>query len=201
MRAFIALTSAILVFTLIGTPSHAGLRDDIAACSAIADDGARLACFDALDTSPAASGTALTPAMADALKHEFRFDSGIMTGDFSFRLAVSGDLKISRSTMAARDVENLTRRVAKALSDSNDWGIAVTVHGAKIALSRGNPYTGQELLAQAQSGIARSGLAEDRYTVTLGDDATPVLWDDGRVRSVNEHIIVEVTQRGAPLTR
>ena len=49
--------------------------------------------------------------------------------------------------------------------------------------------------------MARSGLAEDRYSVTQGDNATPVLWDDGRVRSVNEHIIVEVTKRGAPLTR
>ena len=77
----------------------------------------------------------------------------------------------------------------------------MTVHGTQITFSRGNPYTGPELLAQARTGMVRSGLAEDRYSVTQGTDATPELWDDGRVRSVNEHIIVEVTERGAPLTR
>ena len=201
MRVFIALSSAVLVIVTVATPSHAGLRDDIAACAALADDGARLACYDGLVTSPAADVTALSPAAAEALKREFRFDSGLMTGPFTFRLAVSGDLKISRSTMAAREVENVARRISKALADNAEWGIAVTVHGAEIALSRGNPYTGAELLAQAKTGMARTGLAEDRYSITQGEDATPVLWDDGRVRSVNEHIIIEVTKLGAPLTR
>ena len=68
MRVFIALASLILVSVSFATPGHAGLRDDIAACAAIADDGTRLACFDALDTSPAAAATAPTTAMADALK-------------------------------------------------------------------------------------------------------------------------------------
>jgi len=201
MKSYAAVMGAILVFSIIGTPSHAGLRDDIAACRAIADDGGRLACFDALDVSPTADASALTSAAAAALKHEFRFDSRLMTGPFTFRLAVSGNLKISRSTMAAREVENVVRRIGTALADSNNWGIVVTVHGAQIALSRGNPYTGAELLAQAQTGMAGTGLAKDRYTVTQGADATPVLWDDGRIRSVNEHIIVEVTALGAPLTR
>ncbi len=201
MRAYAAITGAILVLTFIGTPGHAGLRDDIAACRVIADDGARLACFDALGASADTDTVALTDAAATALKKEFRFDSDLMTGPFSFRLAVSGDLKISRSTMAAREVENVTQRIAKALADNDDWGVAITVHGAQISLSRGNPYTGAELLAQAQTGMAGTGLAEDRYTITQGDDATPVLWDDGRVRSVNEHIIVEVTERDGSLTR
>ena len=201
MRAYAALKGAILVFAFAGTPGHAGLRDDVAACRAIAGDDARLACFDALGASADADTLALTAAAATALKKEFRFDSGLMTGDFTFRIAVSGDLKISRSTMAAREVENVARRIAKALADNSDWAISVTVHGAEIALSRGNPYTGAELLAQAQTGMVRTGLATDRYTVTQGPDAAPILWDDGRVRSVNEHIIIEVTERGAPLTR
>ena len=201
MRVFFTLAGLILAFISLATPGHAGLRDDLATCGAIADDGSRLACFDALNTTPAADSTALKVGTAQALRQEFRFDSGLMTGNFTFRLAVSGDLKISRSTMAAREVENVARRIGKALSGNNDWAIAISAHGAGIALSRGNPYTGAELLAQARTGMARSGLAEDRYSVTQGDNATPVLWDDGRVRSVNEHIIVEVTKRGAPLTR
>ena len=154
-----------------------------------------------LAAAPPAEDSALTSAAEAALKKEFRFDPGLMTGPFTFRLAVSGDLKISRPTAAARAVENVVRRVGKALADSKDWGMVVSVHGAQITFSRGNPYTGAELLAQAQTGMARSGLAEDRFTVKQGAEATPVLWDDGRVRSVNEHIIVEVTELGAPLTR
>ena len=200
MRAYVTITGAILVFFVIGTPGHAGLRDDIAACRAIADEGPRLACFDGLAAS-ASDSAALTSEAAAALKKEFRFDSRLLTGPFTFRLAVSGNLKISRATAAARAVERIVRRVGTALADSNHWRIAVTVHGAQIALSRGNPYTGAELLTQAQTGMAGSGLAKDRYTVTQGADATPVLWDDGRMRSVNEHIIVEVTVPGAALTR
>jgi hypothetical protein len=201
MRAYAAITGAILALAFVATPSHAGLRDDIADCASITGDSARLACFDALSASPEGGTIALTDAAATALKKEFRFESGLMTGPFTFRLAVSGNLKISRSTMAAREVEGVVRRIGTALAGSGDWGVIVMVHGAQIALSRGNPYTGAELLAQAQAGMARTGLAENRYTVTQGPDATPVLWDDGRVRSVNEHIIVEVTERGAPLTR
>ncbi len=200
MRIFVTITAVLGVLIGFGTPAYAGLHDKIAACAAIAGDGARLACFDGL-TAVAPDSPALTSAAATALKQEFRFDSGLMTGPFTFRLAVSGNLRISRSTMAARGVENVVRRVSKALADSSHWRITVTVHGAQIAFSRGNPYTGAELLAQAQTGMASSELAPDRYTVTQGADATPVLWDDGRVRSVNEHIIVEVQGLGAPLTR
>jgi hypothetical protein len=201
MRAFTALTGAFLVLFFAGTPGHADLRDDIAACRAIAEDGARLACFDALDVNGSVDGAPLSDAAAAALQKEFRFDSGLMTGDFTFRLAVSGDLKISRATMAAREVENIVRRISKALSANSDWAVVVTVHGAEITFSRGNPYTGAELLAQAKTGMAGSGLPEDRYTITQGEDATPILWDDGRVRSVNEHIIVEVVARDSKLTR
>ena len=201
MRTYAAVTGALLVVAFTGTPGHAGLRDDIAVCAEIADEGARLACFDGLAVSAKTDASARTTAAAAALKQEFRFDSRLMTGPFTFRLAVSGDLKISRPTAAAREVERVVRRVGTALADINDWRIVVTVHGAGLALSRGNPYTGAELLAQAQAGMAGSGLAEERYTVTLGANATPVLWDDGRVRSVNEHIIVEVTELGARLTR
>jgi hypothetical protein len=200
MRILATIIAVIGVLLAVGTPAYAGLHDRIAACTAIADDGARLACFDGL-AATASDGSALAPEAAAALKKEFRFDSRLMTGPFTFRLAVSGNLKISRSTAAAREVERVVRRVGTALADSGKWRIIVTVHGAQIAFSRGNPYTGAELLAQTLTGMAGSGLAKDRYTVTQGADATPVLWDDGRVRSVNEHIIVEVTAPGAPLTR
>jgi hypothetical protein len=153
MRVSAAVTGAILVLAFTGTPGHAGLPDDVARCAAIADGGERLACFDGLAATAKTDVSALTPAAADALKREFRFDSRLMTGPFSFRLAVSGDLKISRPTAAAREVENLVRRVGKALADSEDWGVVVTVHGAQITFSRGNPYTGAELLAQAQAGM------------------------------------------------
>ena len=201
MRFSAAIIAAFAILALAGSPGHAGLRDDIAACRAIADDGARLACFDGLDASAMAGGSALTPAAAEALKNEFRFDSRLMTGPFTFRVAVSGDLKISRSTAAGREVEHVVRKVGTALAGSVDWGIVITVHGAQIALSRGNPYTGAELLTQAQAGMARTGLAQKRYKIVEGDAATPVLWDDGRVRSVNEHIIFEVVGLGTPLTR
>lgn len=201
MRAFTAVTGVFLVIAFTGSTGHADLRDDITTCRAIAEDGTRLACFDTLDVNGSVDGNALNDAAAAALKKEFRFDSGLMTGDFSFRLAVSGDLKISRATMAAREVENIVRRIGKALSRNSDWAVAVTVHGAEITFSRGNPYTGAELLAQAKTGMAGSDLSEDRYAITQGDDATPILWDDGRVRSVNEHIIVEVVARGSTLTR
>lgn len=201
MRPYTAIAGVALLFAVSGSPGHAGLSDDIARCAAIADDSARLACFDTLAAAAADGGSEVSAAAAEALKKEFRFDSGLMTGPFTFRLPVSGDLKIARATAAAREVENVTRRIARALAGISDWRVAVTVHGAHLALSRGNPYTGAELLAQAQAGMARTGLAQERYTVTQGADATPILWDDGRVRSVNEHIIVEVTGLGAPLTR
>ncbi len=201
MRLFAALIGIIVAFSAGQSPAHAGLSDDIAVCAKIADDGERLDCFDALTTKAPGEADALTAAAADALKREFRFDSGLMTGPFTFRLAVSGDLKISRATAAAREVERVVRRIGKALADNNSWGVTVTVHGAQVTLSRGNPYTGAELLAQAQAGMARTGLTEDRYAVIEGADAVPILWDDGRVRSVNEHIIVEITELGEPLTR
>jgi hypothetical protein len=200
MRIFATIAAIIGVLAAVGTPAQAGLHEKVAACRAIADDGARLACFDGLAAS-ASDPSNLTAEAEAALKKEFRFDSRLMTGPFTFRLAVSGDLKISRSTMAAREVENVVRRIGKALADSDSWGITVSVHGAQMALSRGNPYSGAELLAQAQTGMVGTGLAKDRYTVTQGDDAAPVLWDDGRVRSVNEHIIVEVIGLETPLTR
>jgi len=201
MHFFTALTVALLVMASAAAPARAGLREDLAACRAIADDTARLACFDALTNAAQTDSGALTPDAAEALKREFRFDVGLMTGPFTFRLPVSGDLRISRATAAAREVERVVRRIGKALAGDTGWGVRVTVHGAHVALSRGNPYSGAELFAQAQAGMARSGLDQDRYVVIQGDDATPVLWDDGRIRSVNEHIIVEVTELGAPLTR
>ncbi len=41
--------------------------------------------------------------------------------------------------------------------------------------------------------MTQSGLPEARFNLVLGTDAEPSLWDDGRVRDSNEHIVVEVT--------
>jgi len=200
MRVFATIAAVLGAVAATASPAQAGLVEKLAACAAIADDSARLACFDDL-VKANADGPALSAEAAAALKQEFRFDRGLMTGPFTFRLVVSGDLSISRATAAAREVERVVRRVAKALGDGDSWGIAVTVHGAKVALSRGHPYSGAELLAQAQTGMARTGLAKERYTVSQGADAAPLLWDDGRLRSENEHIIIEVVDLGTPLTR
>ncbi|MEK9662542.1 MAG: hypothetical protein VW644_12545 [Alphaproteobacteria bacterium] len=195
MRCKLPVLVAILATIAPGTPALADLRADIAQCAAIVDDEARLVCFDAL---AAASGQgALDPGerrdLEAALKREFRFDTGLMTGPFSFRIAVSGDLQISRSTAAAREVERLVRRIGRALGEYSDWGVAVTVHGAQVAFSRGHPYSGAELAAQAQTGLARTDLDSERYSIEIGTPAAPLLWDDGRIRSANEHILVEIT--------
>ena len=136
-----------------------------------------------------------------ALAQEFRFDRHTLTGPLALTLEVSGNLQLSRETFAAREVEEAMRRTTKALGEIQDWSLAITVHGGKVSLSRGSPYSGQELLIQAQSGAERSGLPIDRYTITRGADAEPLLWDDGRVRSANEHISIVVTGLGAAATR
>jgi hypothetical protein len=191
--------SLIFVATLgFAGDGRADLRGDLDQCARIADDPARLACFDAI-ALPTGSGkdTALDPAerrdLEAALRHEFRFDPGLKTGDLGFRIGVSGNLQISRSTAAAREVERLVRRIATAFGDFNGWGVAVTVHGASVALSRGHPYSGEELAQQAEAGLQRTGLDAGRYTVTIGPPAQPRLWDDGRIRDANEHIDVAIT--------
>ena len=40
--------------------------------------------------------------------------------------------------------------------------------------------------------MTRTGLPKDRYSVDIGPDAQPVLWDDGRVRSANENIEIVI---------
>ena len=179
-------------------PARADLRSDVARCAQIAGDTARLACFDAIAASEDTSQEGvLDPAekreLEAALQREFRFDRDLKTGAHSFRIAVSGDLLASRSTAAAREVERLVRRIGKAFGEFNGWGVAVTVHGASVAFSRGTPYTGDELAAQAAVGLKRSGLAADRYTVAIGSPAQPRLWDDGRIRDANEHIEAVIT--------
>ena len=73
-----------------------------------------------------------------------------------------------------------------------NWKLKITVHGAKTSLSRGNPYTGKELFVQAKSGLMLTKLSPERYSLEQGPEALPILWDDGRIRSINEHIIVKI---------
>jgi hypothetical protein len=193
----LAILACFLVGVFFASDGRADLRADIARCTAIADDAARLACYDGIELplAPQTTGTldeSRRRELEEALDREFRFDPQLRTGTFNFRLAVSGDLQISRDTAAAREVERLVRRLAKVFGDFADWGVAVTVHGAQVALSRGKPYTGEELLQQAAAGLERSGLARGRYTAELGKPAQPRLWDDGRIRGANEHIDVVV---------
>lgn len=195
--------AAVLAALVILAPAggHADLPDEVARCSTIADDAERLACFDTVAAAAQDARDAAAEAAITALQREFRFDRGLMTGPLSFRIRLSGNLILSRDTAAAREVESVVGRIDKALGGSDDWSIAVTVHGGKVKLSRGNPYSGAELLEQARAGMARTGLPEDRYTVALGPDAEPILWDDGRVRSANENIEIEIVGFGSAPSR
>jgi hypothetical protein len=198
MTQFPVACACLLACLALAGGARADLRDDIALCATIPDDGPRLACFDDIaDKTQAALPDGLDAgerrALETALQREFRFDPGLKTGTFSFRIAVSGDLQISRSTAAASEIERLIQRIAKAFGDFNGWGVTATVHGGSVALSRGRPYSGEELAQQAQAGLTRSGLGSDRYTIEIGPPAQPLLWDDGRVRAANEHIDVVIT--------
>lgn len=138
---------------------------------------------------------------ADALQDEFRFDRNLMTGPLSMRIEASGNLRVSRDTAVAREVEEVVRRTTKALGEIDGWSLSLVVHGGQVALSRGTPYSGGELLAQTRRGLKLSGLQESRYTVALGEDAEPELWDDGRIRSANEHIDVQIVGLGNAASR
>jgi len=185
---FALATGLAAIILLGGSSAHADLRDDIGQCATLTDQTERLACFDTIAAELANAHNAAAAAAITALQREFRFDPGLMTGPLSFRIKVSGNQVVSRDTAAAREVENILRRVQKVIGGTDDWRTAVIVHGGQVTLSRGQPYTGDELLAQARTGMARTGLSEDRYSVEIGPDALPVLWDDGRVRSANENI-------------
>lgn len=186
------------LLTVLGAqPAHADIRADVTHCAAIADDAARLACYDTAAVDMQSERNAAAADAEEALAKEFRFDRSMLTGPLFLKVEVSGNLRVSRATFASSEVEETVRRVTKALGEISGWSLAITVHGGKVSLSRGSPYSGQELLIQAQSGAERAGLPEDRYTITLGADAEPELWDDGRVRSANEHIDIVVTGLGA----
>ena len=200
------LRTALLALPLAALPlsagaAHADARDEVARCAAILDDTQRLACFDAAAASLQAERNAAAEEAAATLKREFRFDRNAMTGPLSFRIQVSGNLVLSRETAAAREVEKTARRITKALGEIEGWKLSITVHGGQVSLSRGHPYSGVELLEQSETGMANSGLLENRYTITQGPDAEPDLWDDGRVRSANEHIDIEIIGLGTAATR
>lgn len=197
--AFLALVGLATAF--LSGPAQADIRADVARCAEIQDDTERLGCFDTAAADLQVERNAAAVNAADALAEIFRFDRNMLTGPLSLRVGVSGNLQLSRETFAAREVEETARRITKALGDIEGWKLEIEVHGGKVALSRGSPYSGEELMLQAQSGMSRSGLPEDRYTITRGPDAEPVLWDDGRVRSANEHIDIVITGLGTTASR
>jgi hypothetical protein len=186
---------------LVASPAYAGISSNLTVCSAILGDTARLICFDAVAANMNAEHSLAAEKATAALAQEFRFDSNVIQNPHFLRTEVSGNLRLSRQTAAARKVEGLVRRITKAIGDIDGWRLAITVHGGKVTLSRGSPYTGTELLAQAEGGMTSSGLPKDRYSVTLGPDAEPTLWDDGRIRSANEHIDIVVLDLGGDTTR
>lgn len=198
MIRFTPITTCLIACIAASGTASATLRDDVARCVQLSSDSERLACFDAIDlpaadTAPSAIGDADRREMLAALDREFRFSPHLRTDELAFRLAISGELKISRDTAIAREVERLVKRIDKALAGKDSWGIAVTAHGASVAFNRGTPYTGEELADQAKLGLKRTRLTEDRFTVTIGEPAAPRLWDDGRIRDANEHLEVFVT--------
>jgi hypothetical protein len=186
--AFLALFAA--------HPAQADIRADVTRYATIAADGERLACFDLAAQEMRVERDAAAVAATQALATEFRFDRNMLSGPLSLKVEVSGNLRLSRDTFAAREIEGAVRRITKALGDIEGWKLEITVHGGKVALSRGSPYSGEELLLQAESGMKRSGLPDGRYTIQRGSDADPLLWDDGRVRSANEHIDIVITGLG-----
>ena len=195
----VALTAGLIALgTLAASPALGDLRDDISRCAALADEMERLACFDTVAAEMANARNAAAAAAVTALQREFRFDPGLMTGPLAFRINVSGNQVVSRPTAAAREVENIVRRMHKVIGGTDDWSALVVVHGGKFTLSRGRPYSGEELLAQANTGMVRSGLPAERYSVMLGPDAEPILWDDGRVRSANENIDITISFGDTP---
>ncbi|MBT5944384.1 MAG: hypothetical protein HOK98_05910 [Rhodospirillaceae bacterium] len=198
----LALAVGLVASTALGgLPAHADLGEDIQRCAALTDQNARLACFDAVAAEMASARNAAADAAFTALQREFRFDPGLMTGPLTFLIKVSGNQVVSRDTAASREVENILRRVQKVVGGTDNWNASVIVHGGRVTLSRGQPYSAQELLAQARTGLSRTGLAANRYNVEIGPDADPVLWDDGRVRSANENIEITIGGFGEAKTR
>ncbi|MBM3558430.1 MAG: hypothetical protein FJX53_00720 [Alphaproteobacteria bacterium] len=191
------LTPALLLLLLLlllvafGAPPA---RADIAHCVTVADPVERLACYDAL----AARSVELPKSAArdDAvtrLAEEFRFDGHrLMTGPLSFSIRVSGALKTNRDTRAVREVTQLTRRIARALDGLSGWRLAVTVHGTTVEPPREQPFTTDELYAQARAGMAATALSAEQWSVVRGRPAEPALWDDGRLRDANENITIDV---------
>lgn len=200
-RLILAAPVLALLGTAMSPSAHADIADDVTRCAVIAEDAARLACYDTAAVEMQSEKVSAASDAVEALAQEFRFDRHTLVGPLALTLEVSGNLQLSRETFAAREVEEAMRRTTKALGDIEGWSLNITVHGGKVSLSRGSPYSAQELLIQAQSGAERSGLPADRYSITRGADAEPILWDDGRVRSANEHINISVTGLGASATR
>ena len=192
MRIYIVIIAIAVFFSFISKSSFANMNQSIISCKSVKNNTARLNCYDSLARIESKKLYNLSLEQQNAIKREFRFDSDLLIKPLTFRLNVSGNLRISRSTMASREVENLILRINKALNGSNNWKLKITVHGAKIALSRSNPYTQKELFDQAKSGLMRSKFPQERYTLNQGPDAMPILWDDGRIRRINEHIIVKI---------
>lgn len=194
-------TGLVAIAVLSSTPSHADLGADIQRCAALTDQIERLVCFDIVAAEMTNTQNAAANAAVTALQREFRFDPGLMTGPLTFQVQVSGNQVVSRETAVSREVENILRRVRKAIGGTDDWNVSVIVRGGQVTLSRGRPYSADELLSQARAGMSRTGLAANRYTVEVGPDALPVLWDDGRIRHANENIEITIGGFGDPKTR
>jgi len=192
MRIYIVIASVAVVFSFTSIPCFANISQKIILCKLVNNKIERLACYDKLAKSESRKLQNISLKQQNAIKREFRFDSDLIINPLTFRLNVSGDLKISRSTMASREVEKLILRISRALNGSSNWKLKITVHGAKTALSRGNPYTGKELYDQTKTGLKLSKFSPERYSLKQGPEAMPILWDDGRIRSINEHIIFEI---------
>jgi hypothetical protein len=200
-RSAMASAGIGLAVLMAGGLAHADLKDDVTQCSAITEDAVRLACFDTAAATAQSERDAAAQSATALLADEFRFDRNVMRAPLHLRVDVSGNFLLARDTAAAREVEGITRRITKAIGEVPGWNLAITVHGGQVALSRGSPYSGDELLIQARSGMSRTGLPETRYTITQGADAEPSLWDDGRVRSANEHIDIVITGLGGTAAR
>ena len=112
MYILAAIAAVVGALFAIGTPAHAGLHAKVATRAAIADNNAHLACFDELAVSTSDT-SALTPDTAEALKKEFCFDPGPMSGLFTFRFSISGDLCTGAELLTQAQTSMVRSRLAK----------------------------------------------------------------------------------------
>jgi hypothetical protein len=104
MRIYIVIIAIAVFFSFISKSSFANMNQSIISCKSVKNNTERLNCYDSLARTESKKLHNLSLEQQNAIKKEFRFDSDLLIKPLTFRLNVSGNLRISRSTMASREV-------------------------------------------------------------------------------------------------